>query len=92
MANLRIRLLQDAFSVPGLLEARFGISNLDDCVEVGIAGVSVDAASSYASGLHMSPGHDPLGIVPILDPGENRQLGIVAAGPTLPVDQLRFQA
>jgi hypothetical protein len=74
---------------PGLLEARFGVSNFDGGVGVGV--VSVERCFVFVWAAHAQSSDDPLGVVPAFDPGEDRQFCVVSAGPAVPVEQLGFQ-
>ena len=77
---------------PGLLEARFVVSNSDGGGRVGVLGVSVERCFVFVGAAHAQRGDDPFRVVPAFDPGEDRQLGVVPAGPAVPLDQLGFQA
>jgi len=59
------------------LEARFGVSNLDGGVEVGIHGVSVERCFIFVWAAHAQSGADPLRVALAFDPSEDRQLGVV---------------
>jgi hypothetical protein len=73
------------------LEVRQLVSNFDGDVEVGVGGVSVERCFVLVWAAHAQCGDDPFWVVSAFDPGEDRQLGIVSAGPAVPVDQLDFQ-
>jgi hypothetical protein len=72
------------------LEARFVVSNFDGGVEVGISGVSVERCFIFVWATHASD--EPFRVVPAFDPGEDRQFGVMSAGPAVPIEQLGLQA
>ena len=65
------------------------VSNIDGGVEVG--GVSVERCFVFVGTAHAQRGDDPFRVIPAFDPGEDRQFGVVSAGPAVPVDQLGFR-